>query len=178
MSAGAAAPAASAEAAASAASEATAPAVALVVNDLLQLVGNHHRGRAGPRALNDAGLSPDAIDHINAHGTSTPMGDLAEVLAIQKVFGESAYNISINSTKSMTGHLLGGAGAVEAIATVLALKNGIIPPTINHFDDDPQIDPRLDIVFNQARQRDIHYGLSNSFGFGGQNATVIFKKFE
>ena len=130
------------------------------------------------RALRDAGLSPEAIDHINAHGTSTPMGDVAETLAIKKVFGEHAYNISINSTKSMIGHLLGGAGAVEAIATILALKNGIIPPTINHFDDDPQIDPRLDIVFNKARQRYIHYGLSNSFGFGGQNATVIFKKFE
>ena len=130
------------------------------------------------RALRDAGLSPEAIDHINAHGTSTPMGDVAETLAIKKVFGEHAYNISINSTKSMIGHLLGGAGAVEAIATILALKNGIIPPTINHFDDDPQIDPKLDIVFNKARQRDIHYGLSNSFGFGGQNATVIFKKFE
>lgn len=130
------------------------------------------------RALRDAGLSPEAIDHINAHGTSTPMGDVAETLAIKKVFGEHAYNISINSTKSMIGHLLGGAGAVEAIATILALKNGIIPPTINHFDDDPQIDPRLDIVFNKARQRDINYGLSNSFGFGGQNATVIFKKFE
>ena len=130
------------------------------------------------RALRDAGLSPEAIDHINAHGTSTPMGDVAETLAIKKVFGEHAYNISINSTKSMTGHLLGGAGAVEAIATILALKNGIIPPTINHFDDDPQIDPKLDFVFNKARQRDIHYGLSNSFGFGGQNATVIFKKFE
>ncbi len=101
------------------------------------------------RALRDAGLSPEAIDHINAHGTSTPMGDVAETLAIKKVFGEHAYNISINSTKSMIGHLLGGAGAVEAIATILALKNGIIPPTINHFDDDPQIDPRLDIVFNQ-----------------------------
>ena len=130
------------------------------------------------RALRDAGLSPEAIDHINAHGTSTPMGDVAETFAIKKVFGEHAYNISINSTKSMIGHLLGGAGAVEAIATILALKNGIIPPTINHFDDDPQIDPRLDIVFNKARKRDIHYGLSNSFGFGGQNATVIFKKFE
>ena len=109
------------------------------------------------RALRDAGLSPEAIDHINAHGTSTPMGDVAETLAIKKVFGEHAYNISINSTKSMIGHLLGGAGAVEAIATILALKNGIIPPTINHFDDDPQIDPKLDIVFNKASHRDIHY---------------------
>ena len=131
------------------------------------------------RALKDAGLQPEAIDHINTHGTSTPMGDVAEPLAIKAVFGEHAYNISINSTKSMTGHLLGGAGAVEAIATILALKNGIIPPTINHFDDDPQIDSRLDFTFNNARHRDdLHYGLSNSFGFGGQNATVIFKKFE
>ena len=130
------------------------------------------------RALKDAEISPDAIDHINAHGTSTPMGDLAEVLAIQKVFGEHAYNISINSTKSMTGHLLGGAGAVEAIASVLALKNGIIPPTINHFDDDPNIDNRFDFTFNKAKKRDINYALSNSFGFGGQNATLIFKKFQ
>ena len=130
------------------------------------------------RALKDAKIQPEAIDHINTHGTSTPMGDVAEPLAIKAVFGEHAYNISINSTKSMTGHLLGGAGAVEAIATILALKNGIIPPTINHFDDDPQIDPRLDFTFNKARQRNIHYALSNSFGFGGQNATIIFKKFE
>ena len=130
------------------------------------------------RALKDAEIQPEAIDHINTHGTSTPMGDVAEPLAIKAVFGEHAYNISINSTKSMTGHLLGGAGAVEAIATILALKNGIIPPTINHFDDDPQIDPRLDFTFNKARQRNIHYALSNSFGFGGQNATIIFKKFE
>jgi 3-oxoacyl-[acyl-carrier-protein] synthase II len=150
--------------------------------DAYHITAPHPEGAGGvlsmQRALNDAGLTPEAIDHINAHGTSTPMGDLAECMAIQKVFGEHAYNISINSTKSMTGHLLGGAGAVEAIATILALKNGIIPPTINHFDDDPQIDSKLDIVFNKARQRDIHYGLSNSFGFGGQNATVIFKKFE
>ena len=150
--------------------------------DAYHLTAPHPEGEGGAlsmhRALRDAGLSPEAIDHINAHGTSTPMGDVAETLAIKKVFGEHAYNISINSTKSMIGHLLGGAGAVEAIATILALKNGIIHPTINHFDDDPQIDPRLDIVFNKARQRDIHYGLSNSFGFGGQNATVIFKKFE
>ena len=142
----------------------------------------HPEGEGGllsmQRALKDAEISPDVIDHINAHGTSTPMGDLAEVLAIQKVFGDHAYDISINSTKSMTGHLLGGAGAVEAIASVLALKNGIIPPTINHFDDDPNIDSRFDFTFNKARKRDIHYALSNSFGFGGQNATLIFKKYE
>ena len=150
--------------------------------DAYHITAPHPEGEGGllsmKRALKDAEISPDAIDHINAHGTSTPMGDLAEVLAIQKVFGDHAYDISINSTKSMTGHLLGGAGAVEAIASVLALKNGIIPPTINHFDDDPNIDSRFDFTFNKARKRDIHYALSNSFGFGGQNATLIFKKYE
>ena len=130
------------------------------------------------RALKDAEIEPECIGHINTHGTSTPAGDIVEPLAIKKVFGEHAYHISLNSTKSMTGHLLGGAGAVESIATVLALKNGIIPPTINHFDDDPQIDPRLDFTFNKARQRDISYALSNAFGFGGQNSTLIFKKLE
>jgi len=150
--------------------------------DAYHITAPHPEGEGGllsmQRALKDAEISPDAIDHINAHGTSTPMGDLAEVLAIQKVFGDHAYDISINSTKSMTGHLLGGAGAVEAIASVLALKNGIIPPTINHFDDDPNIDSRFDFTFNKARKRDIRYALSNSFGFGGQNATLIFKKYE
>ena len=150
--------------------------------DAYHITAPHPEGDGGvlsmQRALKDGGLNPDVIDHINAHGTSTPMGDLAEVLAIQKVFGDHAYDISINSTKSMTGHLLGGAGAVEAIASVLALKNGIIPPTINHFDDDPNIDSRFDFTFNKARKRDIHYALSNSFGFGGQNATLIFKKYE
>lgn len=150
--------------------------------DAYHITAPHPEGIGGilsmQRALKDAGIAPEAIDHINTHGTSTPVGDLAEPLAITKVFGEHAYNISINSTKSMTGHLLGGAGAVEAIACVMALKEGIIPPTINHFDDDPQIDPRLDFTFNQARKRDIQYALSNSFGFGGQNATLIFKKFQ
>lgn len=128
------------------------------------------------RALDDAGISPEMVDHINTHGTSTSLGDIAEVIAIKKVFGEHAYNISINSTKSMTGHLLGGAGAVESIASILALKNGIIPPTINHFDDDPQIDNKLDFTFNTKRQRDIQYALSNAFGFGGHNTSIIFKK--
>ncbi len=150
--------------------------------DAYHITAPHPEGEGGvlsmQRALKDAEITFDVIDHINTHGTSTPMGDLAEVLAIQKVFGEHAYDISINSTKSMTGHLLGGAGAVEAIACVLALKNGIIPPTINHFDDDPNIDSRLDFTFNKAKKRDIHYALSNSFGFGGQNATLIFKKFQ
>ena len=150
--------------------------------DAYHITAPHPEGLGGilsmQRALDDAGLSPEVVDHINTHGTSTPVGDVAEPIAIKEVFGEHAYNISINSTKSMTGHLLGGAGAVEAIATILALKNGIIPPTINHFDDDPNIDPRLDFTFNKARKRDIHYALTNSFGFGGQNATLIFKKFE
>ena len=130
------------------------------------------------RALNNAGIKPEAIEHINTHGTSTPAGDVVEPQAILQVFGEHAYNISINSTKSMTGHLLGGAGAIESIAAILAIKNGIIPPTINHFDDDPAIDNRLDFTFNKARERNITYALSNAFGFGGHNATLIFKKFE
>ena len=150
--------------------------------DAYHITAPHPEGKGGilsmRRALKDAEITPEAIDHINTHGTSTPAGDLAEPIAIKEVFGEHAYNISINSTKSMTGHLLGGAGAVEAIASILALKNGIIPPTINHFDDDPQIDSRLNFTFNKACKRDIHYALSNSFGFGGQNATLIFKKFE
>lgn len=150
--------------------------------DAYHITAPHPEGKGGilsmQRALVDANLQPNAIDHINTHGTSTPAGDLAEPIAIKEVFGKHAYDISINSTKSMTGHLLGGAGAIEAIASILALKNGIIPPTINHFDDDPQIDNQLDFTFNKARKRDIHYALSNSFGFGGQNATLIFKKFE
>ena len=150
--------------------------------DAYHITAPHPEGKGGilsmRRALADAEITSEVIDHINTHGTSTPAGDVAEPIAIKEVFGEHAYNISINSTKSMTGHLLGGAGAVEAIASILALKNGIIPPTINHFDDDPNIDSRLDFTFHKARKRDIHYALSNSFGFGGQNATLIFKKFE
>ncbi len=148
--------------------------------DAYHITAPHPEGKGGilsmRRALKDAEIAPEVIDHINTHGTSTPAGDLAEPIAIKEVFGDHAFNISLNSTKSMTGHLLGGAGAVEAIACVLALKNGIIPPTINHFDDDPQIDSRLDFTFHKARKRDINYALSNSFGFGGQNATLIFKK--
>ena len=129
------------------------------------------------RALKDAGVDKSEIDHINTHGTSTPQGDLAEIVAIKKVFGEQAYNITLNSTKSMTGHLLGGTGAVEAIATIMALREGIVPPTINHFEDDPQIDPKLDFTFNQARKRDLRFAISNAFGFGGQNTSLLFKKF-
>lgn len=129
------------------------------------------------RAIKDAGIDKSEIDHINTHGTSTPQGDLAEVVAIKRVFGDHAHNISLNSTKSMTGHLLGGTGAVEAIATIIALHEGIVPPTINHFEDDPNIDPELDFTFNQARKRDLRYAISNAFGFGGQNTSLLFKKF-
>ena len=129
------------------------------------------------RAIKDAGIDKNEIEHINTHGTSTPQGDLAEVVAIKKVFGEHSYDISLNSTKSMTGHLLGGTGAVEAIATIMALREGIIPPTINHFEDDPQIDPKLDFTFNTARKRDIRYAMSNAFGFGGPNTSLLFKKY-
>lgn len=129
-------------------------------------------------ALKDAGLKPEEIDHINTHGTSTPLGDIAESRAILSSFGEHSYQISINSTKSMTGHLLGAAGAIEAIATILAIRNGIIPPTINHFTDDPEIDNKLDFTFNQAKKRVINAALSNTFGFGGHNASIIFKKYQ
>ncbi len=128
-------------------------------------------------ALEDAELKPEDIDHINTHGTSTPVGDIVEPKSILKTFGNHAYNISINSTKSMTGHLLGGTGAVEAIATLLAVKNNMVPPTINHFTDDPEIDNKLDFTFHQAKERTIHAALSNTFGFGGHNASIIFKKF-
>ncbi len=127
-------------------------------------------------ALEDAGLNPEDIDYINVHGTSTPLGDIAETKGIKNVFGDHAYNLSISSTKSMTGHLLGAAGAVEAIACILAMQDGIIPPTINHFTDDPEIDSKLDFTFNVAKERKIKTVLSNTFGFGGHNASVIFKK--
>ncbi len=129
-------------------------------------------------ALEDAGIEPGEVDYINTHGTSTPLGDIAEPRAIVAFFGEHAYNIQINSTKSMTGHLLGAAGAVEAIATALSIKHGIVPPTINHFTDDPEIDNKLDFTFHKAVKRDIRVALSNTFGFGGHNASVAFKKFE
>ncbi len=129
-------------------------------------------------AIEEAGIELNEVDHINTHGTSTPVGDIAEPKAITTLFGEHAYNISINSTKSMTGHLLGAAGAVESIAAILALKNGFIPPTINHFTDDPDIDGKLDFTFNKGKKRDINYALSNAFGFGGHNATLLYKKFE
>lgn len=129
-------------------------------------------------ALNDAGLTTSDIDYINVHGTSTPLGDISESRAIVDLFGEDAYKLNISSTKSMTGHLLGAAGAVEAIATILAVQNDIVPPTINHFDDDPECDPKLNFTFNKAQKRTIRAAQSNTFGFGGHNASVIFKKYE
>jgi len=122
-------------------------------------------------------MHADEIDYINVHGTSTPLGDIAEVKAIQSVFGEHAYKMNISSTKSMTGHLLGAAGAVESIAVIMSILDGIVPPTINHFTDDPQLDPKLNFTFNIAQKREVGAGLSNTFGFGGNNASVIFKKF-
>ncbi len=127
-------------------------------------------------ALEDAGIQPEDVDYINVHGTSTPLGDIAEPKAIIKTFGEHSYKMSISSTKSMTGHLLGAAGAVEGLASVLAIQHGIIPPTINHFNDDPEIDNKLDFTFNVAKERDVNTAISNTFGFGGHNATVVFKK--
>jgi 3-oxoacyl-[acyl-carrier-protein] synthase II len=129
-------------------------------------------------ALEDAEMQVSDIDYINVHGTSTPLGDIAETLAIKGVFGEHAYNLNISSTKSMTGHLLGGAGAIESIAGIMAVRHGIIPPTINHFTDDPDIDAGLNLTFNQAQKREVRAALSNTFGFGGHNASVIFKRFE
>ncbi len=130
-------------------------------------------------ALDDAGLKPEDIDYINVHGTSTPVGDVSEVKAIVQLFGDSAYKLNISSTKSMTGHLLGAAGAVEAMACVLSVQNDIIPPTINHEEDDKdeEIDYNLNFTFNKAQKREVRAALSNTFGFGGHNACVIFKKY-
>ena len=129
-------------------------------------------------ALRDAGLTPDQLDYVNVHGTSTPLGDVSESKAILNVFGEHAYKLNISSTKSMTGHLLGGAGAVEALACLSAINTGIIPPTINHFTDDEQFDAKLNFTFNTAQHREVKYALSNTFGFGGHNASVIMGKCE
>ena len=129
-------------------------------------------------AMKDAGLTSSDIDYINVHGTSTPLGDVSETRAIVDLFGEDAYKLNISSTKSMTGHLLGAAGAIEAIAVILSVRNDVVPPTINHFTDDPDFDPKLNFTFNKAQKRPIRAALSNTFGFGGHNASVIFKKYE
>lgn len=129
-------------------------------------------------ALEDAEIDASEVDYVNVHGTSTPLGDVAEVKAIQSVFGEHAYNINISSTKSMTGHLLGAAGAIEAIACVKSVQEDIVPPTINHFTDDDELDNKLNFTFNKAEKRTVNIAMSNTFGFGGHNTTVIVKKFK
>lgn len=148
--------------------------------DAYHITAPHPEGagiiRVMKEALDEAGLQPNQIDYINTHGTSTPLGDIGEIKAIQSVFGENASKLNISSTKSMTGHLLGAAGAIEAIACLLALNKGIIPPTINHFTDDPELDPTLNLTFNKAQHRDVNYVLSNTFGFGGHNFSIILGK--
>jgi 3-oxoacyl-[acyl-carrier-protein] synthase II len=126
-------------------------------------------------ALKDANMQPTQIDYINVHGTSTPLGDIAETKAILNVFGDHAYNLNISSTKSMTGHCLGAAGALEALACIMAV---VIPPTINHFTDDPELDPKLNFTFHKAQHKTVNAALSNTFGFGGHNASVIVKKYK
>ena len=151
--------------------------------DAYHLTATHPEGLGAKlvmkNALEDAGIKPEEVDYINVHGTSTPVGDPSEIKAIMNVFGDHAFNLNISSTKSMSGHLLGAAGALEAVACIMAIQNGIIPPTINHAegDDDPEFDPRLNLTFNKAQKRDINVALSNTFGFGGHNASVIVKKF-
>ncbi|MBO7488918.1 MAG: beta-ketoacyl-ACP synthase II [Bacteroidales bacterium] len=149
--------------------------------DAYHITASHPEGQGAYEAMRlaveESGMSLKDVDHINTHGTSTPIGDISEPKAISRLFGEHAKNINLNSTKSMTGHLLGAAGSVEAIATILAIKNGIIPPTINHFTDDPNIEP-LNFTFNKAVKRDIRFALSNAFGFGGHNVCLAFRKFD
>lgn len=151
--------------------------------DAYHITASHPEGLGAKlvmeRALQDAGLKPEDIDYINVHGTSTPVGDVSEAKAIKQVFGDAAYKLNISSTKSMTGHLLGAAGAVEAMASVLAVQNDIVPPTINHKegDNDPEIDYNLNFTFNKAQKREVRAAMSNTFGFGGHNACVIFKKY-
>ena len=149
--------------------------------DAHHLTAPHPEGTGAIRVmratLEDAGMQPDEVDYINVHGTSTPLGDLAEVKAIEEVFGDHAYKLSISSTKSMTGHLLGAAGAVELLACVLSLQEQIIPPTINSSEPDPALNLELDFTFNTAKKREVRAALSNTFGFGGHNACVIIRKF-
>lgn len=149
--------------------------------DAYHLTATHPEGLGAynvmKNSLRDSGLKPEEIDYINVHGTSTPVGDPSEVKAILKLFGEAAYKLNISSTKSMTGHLLGAAGAIEAVATVLAVKHDTIPPTINHFTDDPAFDSNLNFTFNAVQKRTVRAALSNTFGFGGHNASVIIKKY-
>lgn len=153
-----------------------------MTSDAYHITAPHPEGHGAymvmKNALEDAGIQPEDVDYINTHGTSTPIGDPQEIKAIERLFGEAAYNLNISSTKSMTGHLLGGAGAIEATACILAIQDQVVPPTINHFTDDPEINPRLNLTFNKAQQRTVNIALSNTFGFGGHNASVIFKKLD
>ncbi|MCR5589173.1 MAG: beta-ketoacyl-ACP synthase II [Bacteroidales bacterium] len=148
--------------------------------DAYHITASHPEGLgvidAMRQAVTESGMEITDVDHINTHGTSTPIGDISEPKAIMGLFGDHAYKMALNSTKSMTGHLLGAAGAVEAIATILTIKNGMVPPTINHFNDDPQI-PNLDFTFNHAKKRDVKFALSNAFGFGGHNVCLAFRKY-
>ena len=128
-------------------------------------------------AIEDAGIDVTDIDYINVHGTSTPLGDIAETKAIKSLFGDHAYNLNISSTKSMTGHLLGAAGVIETIACIMSVKNDIVPPTINHETNDPDIDENLNLTLNKAQKRTVNYALSNTFGFGGHNASILVKKY-
>jgi len=149
--------------------------------DAYHITQPHPEGEGAHRvminALEDAEMKPEDIDYINTHGTSTPLGDISETKAVLAAFGEHAFRMNLSSTKSMTGHLLGAAGAIESIATILAVKNNIIPPTINHFTDDPELDSRVNFTFNKPQEREVKAALCNTFGFGGHNATVIFKKY-
>lgn len=148
--------------------------------DANHITAPHPEGLGAKRvmelALIDAGLKPEDIDYVNVHGTSTPLGDIAETKAIKEVFGEHAYNLNISSTKSMTGHLLGATGVIEVLACIFAIQDSKVPPTINHFEDDPEIDPKLNLTFTTAQNRTVNAALSNTFGFGGHNASVIVKK--
>ena len=153
-----------------------------MTSDAHHMTAPHPEGigvvRVMENCLKDAGMTPDQVDAINTHGTSTPLGDVAELKAISKVFGSHASKININSTKSMTGHLLGAAGAIEAIASILAMKHSLVPPTINHSEADPNIDPSLNLTLNKPQAREVKVAMSNTFGFGGHNACVLFKKLD
>ena len=155
-----------------------------MTSDAYHLTAPDPEGKGAERvmrlALKDAGIQPEQVDFINTHGTSTPLGDVAEIQAIQRVFGEHVYEMNLDSTKSMTGHLIGATGAVEALACIMALKEGIIPPTINHDpeDVDENIDYRINFTFGKAQKRNIRYALSNTFGFGGHNACLVFRKWD
>jgi len=153
-----------------------------MTGDAYHITAPHPEGKGASNvmkfALEDARMQPEDIDYINVHGTSTPLGDISEIKAIQRVFGDHAYKLNISSSKSMTGHLLGAAGAIEAIAAILAIHHDLVPPTINHFTDDEALDNRLNLTFNEAQPREIRAALSNTFGFGGHNCSIIFKKLQ